>query len=136
MSLVKSYLSPNPSTASLTETVTFSQDSSLAVFEADGLNPVTIFDLATGNSIASFNIDDTIYQVHFLNSSNSYLLVLGETYSYLADLSSDNQIYKFNHISGEVYASDRSNNLFSCSDHKIKQRSITFTKVSNTDENT
>ena len=60
-----------------TKKITFSQDSTLVLIETDNYNPILMFDVVNLALTNMIYIYDTIYEVHFVNSSNDYVVVLG-----------------------------------------------------------
>jgi hypothetical protein len=77
---------PTVSSPNSLSSVTFSQDSQLAILETDAHNPLLIINLTTFTTFHSFSISDTILYTHFLNSSNDFVVVFKPSGMQIIDL--------------------------------------------------
>ena len=62
-------------TADITQKITFSKDSSLAIIETDNINPLLIYSMTSYNIVHQIPISAQIYSAHFLDSSNELIAI-------------------------------------------------------------
>ena len=81
--------------------------------------------LRTGNFVEmhSVEINDTITEAHFLNSSNTFLIVFAASSTIIVDLTTNTQ-YPIFAITPTSLNVDNQNNLFTCNNNIIKQNQI------------
>jgi hypothetical protein len=117
-----------PSSGS-TSKITFSADSSLALIETDQANPLVVLHMSNYSELTSFSITHTITEAHFLDASNSIVVVLCPDATIFVDLSNNNTQYAITAILETTYATDQQNYLFSCTSNVVKQTYLNFTRV-------
>ena len=86
MTLLHTFVPPVPTPVFLTELITFSQDSSLALLETSTYNPLFLINL---NTFTSYNVISTtsgIPGAFFLNSSLSIVVVFTDSKFFLVDM--------------------------------------------------
>ena len=88
-----------PGIPDVTKKISFSQDSNFAIIETNGINPVIIKHLPNigGPLESSIGIADNIASAHFLDASNTLLIVFGQAQTHIVNLTS-NVIYSFSPI--------------------------------------
>ena len=88
-----------PGTPDVTKKISFSQDSNFAIIETDMINPVIVKHLANigGPLEHSITIADNITSAHFLDASNTLLIIFGQAQTHIVNLTS-NAIYSFSPI--------------------------------------
>lgn len=77
LGLLSTFTPPNSPNSSVTNTITFSFDSLLAIIETDHFNPVIVLNLTDSNFTIAYSIviNDVIIEAHFLDSSNTVLIL-------------------------------------------------------------
>ena len=107
-----------------TENIAISADSSLAIIETNFLNNITILNMDTNTTEASFYFPEGVYSANFLNSSNNFVIVFGYWTTVIYDISLGIE-YQIGFIPGTISVTDRLNNAFTCVDNTITQYNIT-----------
>ena len=79
MTLLHTFVPPVTTPYFLTELITFSQDSSLALLETSTLNPLIMINLKTFTSYNVISTPSGIHGAFFLNSSLSIVVVFAAT---------------------------------------------------------
>jgi len=96
-----------------TKKITFSQDSTLAIVESDSYNPIIVIDIVNEALSSLIVITDTIYEAHFINSSNDYVVVLGQANMVLVDIPNDMK-YPLPTMQDTAYGSNYENTIYTC----------------------
>lgn len=110
----------------MTGQITFSQDSTLAIIETDNFNPIKVLNLTDYVVVHSVSINDTIHSAHFLDSSNTMMIVFGQSSTVIVNLTS-NSFYFVPPIVATSYTTDRVNNsIFTCSNNVLEQLEVNF----------
>ena len=120
MTLLHTFLPPVPTPGWVTEKITFSQDSSLALLETDTYNPLILINLNTFSSSNVSSIPSAISGAFFLNSSHSLVVVFTVAEFFLVDLANGVE-YQLPFISATSTAADQDNNLFICHNNVVYQ---------------
>lgn len=124
LSLLNSHSPTNPSAGS-TKTVTFSMDSSLVILETDTFNPIQILRTTDLSLVYEVPVSYIVFEAHFVNSSNEFIIVFAQTTTFVVNLTSGNQ-YPIQYFDGVDFATDFDNNLFVCQNNVITQTSLSI----------
>lgn len=108
-----------------TKKITFSQDSSKVLIETDNYNPILVFDAVNFVLNYLIYVYDVVYETHFLNSSNDYVVVFGQAAMVFVDLVNATQ-YTLPTIQATAYDLDYSNNIYTCTNNLIQGHKITY----------
>lgn len=112
-----------PGVTGSTQMITFSQDSAFAIIETDTYNPIVIMNLTNFQVEYSISINQVINKVHFINESNTHIIVFGVNSTILVDLTNGNQ-YALPLIPAVDSDVDYNNNIFTCHANIIRQINI------------
>ena len=112
-----------PGVTGSTQMITFSQDSAFAIVETDTYNPIVIVNLTNFQVEYSISISQVINKVHFINGSNTHIIVLGVNSTVLVDLTNGNQ-YTLPLIPAVDTDVDYNNNIFTCYGNTMRQINI------------
>ena len=110
---------------SCTKTISFSQDSSLAIVETDLFNPIVILNTVDLSIVHSIMALEAVDSVHFVNSSNDFIIVFQATSTFFVDLNTS-KFYPLPYIPATSYTTDIGNNIFTCQNNILTQISISY----------
>ena len=102
-----------PNVLDCTKTISFSQDSSLAIVETDNFNPIEILNTSDLSTVHTIDVFEPIESAHFINSSNFYVIIFGATTTFFVDIDARSQFH-LTYIPGRSYTTDLNNNIFTC----------------------
>ena len=114
-----------PSVPDCTQTISFSQDSSLAIVETDNFNPIAILNTSDLSEVHTIDVFEAVQSAHFVNSSNFFVVIFGETTTFFVDLDTGGQ-YQLTHIPAKYYTTDLDNHIFTCNNNVIEQRVLSY----------
>ena len=109
----------------VTQKIAISQDSTLAIIETSSYNPIKVLNLTDYTVAYSVPITGTIFSAHFLDSSNTMIVVFELSSTYIVNLTSGAQ-YPIPLINATDYTTDMSNSIFTCHNNVIEQLQVTF----------
>ena len=112
-----------PGVTGSTQMITFSQDSAFAIIETDTYNPIVIMNLTNFQVEYSISINQVINKVHFINGSNTHIIVFGVNSTILVDLTNGNQ-YALPLIPAVDSDVDYNNSIFTCHGNTMRQINI------------
>ena len=114
-----------PAVLDCTKTISFSQDSSLAIVETDTFNPIQILSTADLSIVHSITPLEAVDSVHFVNSSNDFIIIFQATSTFFVDLNTSSQ-YQLPYMAATSYTTDIGNNIFTCSNNTMTQVGISY----------
>jgi len=97
----------------------------LAILEYDKYATLRILNLTALTLLKTMNINDTIFEAHFLDSSNTLMLAICQNSLLVVNLTSNVQ-YSLPPLNATVYDYDMANNIFACVGNTLTQYSITI----------
>jgi hypothetical protein len=130
--LLSTYTPSTVPASNSTKKITFSQDSTLAIIETDSYNPVVVLRLADCQVIHTISINDVIDSAHFVDGSNTLMMVFGQSATVVVDLITGSQ-YAIPVIPGVDRTSDWSS-IFTCYNNVVQQLTISLSKISPSDK--
>lgn len=112
--LLGSYVPAVTPASGATGKITFSSDSSLALLETDSANELLILSMSNYSVVNSVSVLDTIIEAHFLDSTNTLVIIFCPSATIYVNLSNGNKQYSTSPIVAVDYASDQNSSIFIC----------------------